>query len=845
MQTIEEDVAVELASLGDLETPLEWQLQRTELQFHNRILLGEGGYGCVYCATWLNSTVAVKKVILDPNRPRSECFSVISSTREVSTTAVTATDRKAEVKEALTMFRHEADIWFPLNHPHIVQLFGACDGNGVDQPPIFVCEYATNGPLNKYLREHPDQLLEKLHEVALGVQYLHERDIVHGDLKCNNIVVGSDLKAKVTDFGLSLGSNQVKGEHKPISGAVQWVAPECLADSKVPALDPTIKSDIYSLGMIIIEAMRVVEGVRLNTDEKEFSPYPWGNSVPGAVKYAVKTQRKLPPRPLICSDELWTLITRMCAYEADARIHISTVVHELAILARADNARDNAPGVDPEQLEDPESFFGGYWIRQWGNVLQLTHMDGGNCAISEAGQELEMLFGQIQRSRHPDPRSARRRFYHLIDDFHYAVTNGGFQQFRVFDAMELTSTPPTAHGFYRQIDAYWTDLGLQSEEISMEIQARRSRRAIVQHALIISEETNSWMLLPDLKSEDDRRAFLAYLHSEMKVPDYTPEQLFLMRQACDAIAKAPTLSKLTSKPKWFISWLEIEIEPSHSLIGKGNFGKVSIAKWLGSTVAVKELYVPYRESSPSWISSSGDDLDEPDSPQNDREEILKRFTREVEIWFSLSHPHVIRLYGACHIGTPFFVCEYGSNGSLNQYLRRHPDQVWQKLHEAALGIEYLHERGVIHGSLKCHDIVVTSDGKAKVTDFGMGNRASEADDERGTDQDAYRWKAPECLDGAAPTMEADIYSLGMCVVEALRFAGGEKSPFPWSDVDDPAIKYIVSSNRRLPSRPEMCTDQQWALVTSMCKLNPQDRISSSAVVEKLARIAAAASAIHP
>ncbi|KAE9261383.1 hypothetical protein PF008_g32864, partial [Phytophthora fragariae] len=59
-----------------------------------------------------------------------------------------------------------------------------------------------------YLIKHPAELWLKLLEAAFGVQYLHARGVVHGDLKGNNIVIGGDLKAKVTDFGLSFVANQ-------------------------------------------------------------------------------------------------------------------------------------------------------------------------------------------------------------------------------------------------------------------------------------------------------------------------------------------------------------------------------------------------------------------------------------------------------------------------------------------------------------------------------------------------------------------------------------------------------------------------------------------------------------
>ncbi|KAE9113524.1 hypothetical protein PF010_g10053 [Phytophthora fragariae] len=108
--------------------------------------------------------------------------------------------------------------------------------------PFFVCEFATNGTLVSYLRKYPDELWAKLHEAALGVQYLHARNVVHGDLKGNNIVIGSDKKAKVTDFGLSAVTND--GVDPRISEASHWVAPECFIHEFAR---PTFESDIYAL----------------------------------------------------------------------------------------------------------------------------------------------------------------------------------------------------------------------------------------------------------------------------------------------------------------------------------------------------------------------------------------------------------------------------------------------------------------------------------------------------------------------------------------------------------------------------------------------------------------------
>ncbi|POM68810.1 Serine/threonine protein kinase [Phytophthora palmivora] len=69
----------------------------------------------------------------------------------------------------------------------------------------------------------------------------------------------------------------------------------------------------------------------------------------------------------------------------------------------------------------------------------------------------------------------------------------------------------------------------------------------------------------------------------------------------------------------------------------------------------------------------------------------------------------LQLLAASHINQPFFLCEYAGG---------HPDELWKKLHETALGLRYLHMKRVIHSDLKCNNILISSDGKAKLTDFG-------------------------------------------------------------------------------------------------------------------------------
>jgi len=714
----------------------------------------------------------------------------------------------------MQMFRREADIWFHLNHPHVVQLFGACDDTSEYHKPIFVKEYATNGPLDKYLEAHPEQLWQKLHETALGVQYLHEREIVHGDLKCDNIVVGSDLKAKLTDFGLSSVTHQVGAASVQISGAVQWVAPECLGVDHKPA---TPESDVYSLGMCIIQALRIVEAVQLNKDVVQFPPVPWENMPVASVIVHVKRLKQLPLRPRLatCTDEQWALVKSMCAFEPGQRIKIAAIATALAELA------SNAP-KDPWENVSHYGKFKGRWRKVQDEMARFDD----NTLRQQAFQDLQVIVSRLYRSK--QPYRLILEVDRLLDDF---LTVDLFERYRILTAVSVKSTR-NMRIFCEKLRWMWHRL---SQSDDKEVQAMPEVVAHDQIDLLVSDIPQMWFVSVDIDSKDDRRDFLAFLKLELKRKTYSPKELVLIESAYDGIGRGQ-LSY--GKPKWFAPWYEVEFDDWMVLGGEG-FGSVYLGKWLGSGVVVKRLVMPSQRRlnavRPSWSSDLSNEGDgDPPTVKAEDLKAMVAFVHEAGIWFNLSHPHVVRLYGACHIGNPFFVSEYAPSGTLNEYLRTNSDQTWEKLLETALGLQYLHERGVIHGNLKCKNIVVSGDGKAKVTDFAFSSTTVPAD---GTPRvsHAWKWVAPECIEGSQPSFESDVYSLGMCVIEALRVvditSGRAVRPRPWDFFNVALVRHQVKRGR-LPSRPT-CSNSQWHLVEKMCQYNPQERLAVSSVVMEI------------
>lgn len=153
-----------------------------------------------------------------------------------------------------------------LRHPHIVQLVGACQQNGV---PMLAFEYLESGSLSHYIH---DVIRNKLdhgsffsiaRDVALALNYLHkqQRPVVHLDIKSANVLLDAYLRAKVADLGLArVIEQEVQDEGHMLKvvdeislsgprGTPAWMAPEMLKEGhKI-----TVATDIYGLGLILWE----------------------------------------------------------------------------------------------------------------------------------------------------------------------------------------------------------------------------------------------------------------------------------------------------------------------------------------------------------------------------------------------------------------------------------------------------------------------------------------------------------------------------------------------------------------------------------------------------------------
>lgn len=156
--------------------------------------------------------------------------------------------------------------------------------------------------------------------------------------------------------------------------------------------------------------------------------------------------------------------------------------------------------------------------------------------------------------------------------------------------------------------------------------------------------------------------------------------------------------------------------------------------------------------------------------------------------------------------------------------------IWYSLLNAALGLQYLHDSGIVHGDLKANNILVGADNVVKLADFGLSASTKGAQSaSAGGALGAYRWKAPECLQGEMSTFASDVYSFAMVMVEVLT------GLFPWGALDDSVVKFLVKRGERL-KQPSEIASPEWGLIERMCRTDPTERVTIDAVVVHLSSL---------
>ena len=183
--------------------------------------------------------------------------------------------RYLQDKQFVDRFQREAEHAAGLQHPNIVAVFD----RGEDGAVNYIAMQFVQGPTLKELIDRglaPDQAVALVRQVLEGARFAHRNGIVHRDLKPQNVIVDGEGKAIVTDFGIARAGVSEITQTGSVMGTPHYLSPE-----QAQGFDVTPVSDLYSIGVILYEAL---------TGRVPFE----GDS---AVAVAMKQVSQVPQRP--------------------------------------------------------------------------------------------------------------------------------------------------------------------------------------------------------------------------------------------------------------------------------------------------------------------------------------------------------------------------------------------------------------------------------------------------------------------------------------------------------------------------------------------------------------------
>ncbi|GAA4000205.1 hypothetical protein GCM10022247_20710 [Allokutzneria multivorans] len=241
-------------------------------------------------------------------------------------------------------------------------------------------------------------------------------------------------------------------------------------------------------------------------------------------------------------------------------------------------------------------------------------------------------------------------------------------------------------------------------------------------------------------------------------------------------------------------------------IGSGAMGIVWRAtdELLSRTVAVKQLLLP------------------PGMDAEEAEEATLRAMREGRIAARLHHPNAITVFDVVQSdGVPWLVMEYLPSQSLAALVHERgplePREVAKIGYQVAAALAAAHEAGIVHRDIKPGNVLISSSGTVKITDFGISRATGDATLTRtGMLSGTPAYLAPEVADGAEPGMPSDVFSLGSTLYAAVEGV----PPFGLNENTFALLRAVASGEVRKPERAGELEELLACLLTRDPKARP-------------------------
>ncbi|XP_034215235.1 serine/threonine-protein kinase STY46-like isoform X3 [Prunus dulcis] len=287
-----------------------WEIDATLLRYEKKI--ASGSYGDLFQGSFCGQAVAIKVLSME------------------------------HLNETMREFTQEVYIMRKVRHKNVVQLIGACT-----KPPklCIVTEFLSGGSMYDFVHKQTGAislqfLLRVAIDVSRGMNYLHQNNIIHRDLKAANLLMDDNGVVKVADFGIARVQAQ-SGVMTAETGTYRWMAPEVIEHKPYDH-----KADVFSFGVVLWELLT--------------GKLPYENLTPLQAAVGVVQKGLRPTIPRHTNPMLMELMERCWQQDPSLRPEFSEIVKMLQHIARrvANGSEDRRKGksakVVPTFKQDSE-----------------------------------------------------------------------------------------------------------------------------------------------------------------------------------------------------------------------------------------------------------------------------------------------------------------------------------------------------------------------------------------------------------------------------------------------------------------------------------------------------------
>ncbi|KAF9646793.1 kinase-like protein [Thelephora ganbajun] len=727
-----------------------------------------------------------------------------------------------------------------VRHPNILSVEGVA-------PKLFefsmVSQWMPNGNMLKYTEQYPGaNRLELLTGITRGLNYLHNNEVTHGDLKGQNILIDASGTPRLSDFGLcsiTKNTDSINASTPNRGCTIRYCAPELLEINGVPPLEkkPTNKSDVYSLSMVIVE---LVTG-----------KIPYHDSQDVNVIFLISKGRR-PPKPLSfeapgITPAVWEIAKKCWHGKAKERPEVGAVLQSLENVADPANCHFSNGG---ERLLTAEY----HSLESWISIFKSKNLAHSMYDVSNS--DVTGVFRKRRRVSSRLPRQIPK------------VQDGTCNHWNSHDTSDLTLPS------FRDVHSERERRKRINHEVDGGVRVFQSAVCIapVSYDMPLLRSRSRWVIAPPPVSMT-AQAIAAWI-SRKKVGNRDGnsqdinEVLATAFEADDYLDCIRNVQARDIVPLAHIDKLDkiIESLPAESELRKRCIRVLRKTCGLYETFPSSYTFTPVlRNPDPqSFTIGRFSDLykyTDKDNPhhalavkslcvykQDLVESIYKKCCKEIVVWKRAKHPNILSIEGMVLELFEFcIVSEWMPNGNILEYITKYPavDRL-ELLIGATRGLDYLHNNEVIHGDLKSSNILIDAKGSPRLSDFGLVSIKEDINSDN-VEESSHVYMvfycAPELLDTKEvvgveknkPTSKSDIYSLSMVMVELVT------GRTPFCSFNKHSVVGLVLRGER-PRGPRYfevpgMTAGVWMIAEECWRQKPKKRPDAKVVLRDLERIA--------